>query len=477
MKKIVLSSLVLINLLSYNSFSQEYKYFDLKKLEDVKSKHWSYKSLERIVEDLGIMSPKTNNQFKGDDLAIRYEVAEAFYRAARTMEIASNIDLKLKDIITSIQIADVDNNYKELVNILINEYGLMLVHEGNKFYGNRRITRYELAYELNNYLNLLQRFIQNKDTSILNKAEQFKDLNDDHWASEAVTNIVNKYKLMRGYPDTTFRGDSTLTRYELASVLFKFVDYVDKYFIPIPKYVPFSIKTPAPTPVPTPTPKATPIPTPIPTPVQINRTLLPNNDIRGGLAVKSAYSGVTTNNEIDFISGVNLQYYNWLPKLNDMRFGFNIDANFLGYGNILTKYHNVSNLRRNAGDVYAHWRILGKDYIDETALSIGAGYGLFQWSGTGYSYTGHGPKIKLYLEVPVIPYISILLENSFLISVSQNNAFVEQLKWSNELTLGLNIPATTEFSGIIAYRDTRFSLGKPEIYGDIGGVALLRYRF
>jgi len=234
--------------------------------------------------------------------------------------------------------------------------------------------------------------------------------------------------------------------------------------------------TPTPTPIPTPTPKQTPIPTPIPT-IENKRELLPSNDIRGGLAVKSAYSGASTNNEIDFIYGLNLQYYNWFPKFNETRFGLNIDSNFLGYGNILTQYHKVSNLRRNAVDIQLHWRILGNDYIDELGFSVGAGYGLFQWSGTSYSYTGHGPKIKAYLEIPIIPYISILVENSFLISVAQNNAFLEQLKWSNEATIGLNFPATTQFSGIIAYKDTRFSLGKPEIYGDIGGIALLRYRF
>jgi hypothetical protein len=479
-KKTILFFLLLINF-SYNSYSQEYKYFELKKLKDVSPKHWSYKSLERVVENLGIVSPKTDNQFKGEDLATRYEVAEAFYRAAKTMELVSNLDLKLKDIINTIEITDLDDNYKELVNILINEYGLMLVHEGNKFYGNRKITRYELAYELNNYLNLLQKVVKSKDKGILNKAEQFKDLKYDHWAAESVVNIVNKYQLMKGYPDNTFKGDNTLTRYELASVLFKFVEYVDKYLIPIPKYVPFSIKMPTPKPTPTPLPTFTPSPEPttIPTPIPTRniRNLLPNNDIRLGPAIKSAYSGATTNNEIDFITGLNLQYYNWQLNFSNTRLGFNIDANFLGYGSILTKYHNVSNLKRNTADLYFHWRILGIDYIDETALSLGVGYGLFQWSGTGYSYTGYGPKLKVYLETPIIPYLSILLENSFLISLSENSAFIEQLKWSNELTLGVNFPATTELSGIIAYKDTRFSLGKPEIYGDIGGVALLRYRF
>ncbi|GIW22196.1 MAG: hypothetical protein KatS3mg068_1203 [Candidatus Sericytochromatia bacterium] len=227
-KKNIIYLVLIINLFSFSyiSFSQENKYFDLKKLKDIKLNHWSYKSLQRIVEDLGIMSPKENNLFKGDDLATRYEVAEAFYRAARTMEIASNLDLRLKDIIKSIDIVDLDDKYKDLVNILINEYGLMLVLEGNKFYGKRKITRYELAYELNNYLNLLQRVVKSKDKNPINKAEQFIDLKNDHWASEAVKNIVNKYQLMKGYPDNTFKGDNTLTRYELASVLYKFIEYV-----------------------------------------------------------------------------------------------------------------------------------------------------------------------------------------------------------------------------------------------------------
>ena len=48
----------------------------------------------------------------------------------------------------------------------------------------------------------------------------------------------------------------------------------------------------------------------------------------------------------------------------------------------------------------------------------------------------------------------------------------------NEGFAGVTIPAYTAFSVQLGYRDTRYMLtGKPTIYGDIGGLANLRFRF
>jgi hypothetical protein len=46
----------------------------------------------------------------------------------------------------------------------------------------------------------------------------FRDVPQDHWAYQAVENLRQK-GILRGYPDTNYRGKRTITRYELAAAL------------------------------------------------------------------------------------------------------------------------------------------------------------------------------------------------------------------------------------------------------------------
>ncbi|MGV3524546.1 MAG: S-layer homology domain-containing protein [Candidatus Sericytochromatia bacterium] len=54
------------------------------------------------------------------------------------------------------------------------------------------------------------------------------DLERSHWAAEAIEQLVDKYGVMSGYPDKKFRGQRTLTRFEMAAALFQVMKYVDE---------------------------------------------------------------------------------------------------------------------------------------------------------------------------------------------------------------------------------------------------------
>ncbi len=54
------------------------------------------------------------------------------------------------------------------------------------------------------------------------------DLQRSHWAAQAIRSLVDKYGVMAGYPDKKFRGQRTLTRYEMAAALYNVMKYVDK---------------------------------------------------------------------------------------------------------------------------------------------------------------------------------------------------------------------------------------------------------
>lgn len=48
---------------------------------------------------------------------------------------------------------------------------------------------------------------------------QLSDVQPDDWAYQALVNLTERYDILSGYPDGTFQGNRTLTRYEFAAAL------------------------------------------------------------------------------------------------------------------------------------------------------------------------------------------------------------------------------------------------------------------
>lgn len=57
---------------------------------------------------------------------------------------------------------------------------------------------------------------------------EIKDLSSNHWAYKAIESLVEKYGVMSGYPDKTFKGSKNMTRYELAASLYKVMTKVEE---------------------------------------------------------------------------------------------------------------------------------------------------------------------------------------------------------------------------------------------------------
>ena len=56
---------------------------------------------------------------------------------------------------------------------------------------------------------------------------QFKDVPKDHWAAEAVNKLADA-GVLKGYPDGTFKGEKTVTRYELAAALSSMIQFIQQ---------------------------------------------------------------------------------------------------------------------------------------------------------------------------------------------------------------------------------------------------------
>ncbi|MDB9495311.1 iron uptake porin [Spirulina major CS-329] len=53
----------------------------------------------------------------------------------------------------------------------------------------------------------------------VNNVFELRDVSPNDWAYAALRDLVNRYDCIKGYPDSTFRGDRALSRYEFAAAL------------------------------------------------------------------------------------------------------------------------------------------------------------------------------------------------------------------------------------------------------------------
>ena len=90
----------------------------------------------------------------------------------------------------------------------------------------------ELVTETNHFNQVEENFINEIESNLFLELEldftlmeqvtnvnQLKDVDPKDWAYQALRNLVGNYGCIAGYPDGTFQGNRTLTRYEFAAGL------------------------------------------------------------------------------------------------------------------------------------------------------------------------------------------------------------------------------------------------------------------
>jgi hypothetical protein len=120
---------------------------------------------------------------------------------------------------------------------MVTSYEAISGYPDGKFRGQKTITRAEFAKVLGKTVAYLEK---RAGTSLAGAATgsaevKFKDLPASHWAYPSVVPLVQRYKLLSGYPDGTFRPNKPINRLELSTVLAKTVKLVyGRYNVQLP---------------------------------------------------------------------------------------------------------------------------------------------------------------------------------------------------------------------------------------------------
>lgn len=226
MKKHYLLPLLLSNVLAIatpafaSTASQAFK--------DVPQGHWAEKGIEELSIKRGVMHGFSDLTFRGAQPFTRLQFALLISELIREVEKMTGTSLALNGS-TQAMYQDISvSPEREIVLKLANRYhlyeGISGIHP-TAFRGDQAITRYEVARTFNNLLRLAEQ----KDVVHPKKGieqRHFIDIAASDPNASVVDSISNRYGIMIGFPDSSFRGADQLTRYEFAATAWNTVPMI-----------------------------------------------------------------------------------------------------------------------------------------------------------------------------------------------------------------------------------------------------------
>jgi uncharacterized repeat protein (TIGR02543 family) len=146
---------------------------------------------------------------------------EAVTRAQMAVMLARNLNLLDDSVLPVGEFNDVSESHWAYQAITaLKQEGIML-GSGRSFNPNQSITRAEMAVIVHRIIE--QKCAENKNafkqcTNLDQKTANFTDVSSGYWATEAIS-AIQKFSMMDGFTDGTFRPDSELTRAQAVKIL------------------------------------------------------------------------------------------------------------------------------------------------------------------------------------------------------------------------------------------------------------------
>lgn len=189
---------------------------------DVPGDHWAADAVAEMSIRRVLMKGFTDNTFRGEAAFSRADLAWALEDLVQELELLSKTSWAL-DKPGEQTFTDLLGSESRTGGILklANRYGLWEgvpdVQQG-KFLPDTQVTRAEIATVVRNLLALGESRGAVLPRDPRSPDNPFKDVRESEWAYHAILEDNQRYRVMVGFPDITFRPDGLLNRYQFAAI-------------------------------------------------------------------------------------------------------------------------------------------------------------------------------------------------------------------------------------------------------------------
>ena len=220
----------------------------INKVSDVRPTDWGFQLLQSAIERARFIRLYSDGTFRGNQSATRFEMIDWL---GASLDVVftfwgneCNLRRPNRSFTPSSDIDSTDFYYRSYL-VIGNATGGQLLFRpsgSSELNGNSELTREDAAMMLNRYFFLpIEKTLAQRTSSVdshryasksllsKNKTQlaqmpsssvrQITDLSPNDRYYEDIENAVNRWGVLSAYPDGTFRGKTTVSRYELASLL------------------------------------------------------------------------------------------------------------------------------------------------------------------------------------------------------------------------------------------------------------------
>lgn len=389
-------------------------------IPDTPNVHWAYPAVSTMVYDLHWMSLSPLGSFNGERIADRYEMARALHRLGMYLERTKRLNLDEPNA-DSLHFVDVDPEYTLAVDLVASRWALMEGMPGKsnvRFGGEINLTRYQIAWILNNLITRMEKKGGVVFPRTPSPVEVYTDLPADHWAAPAIHNLTTRHGIIIGYPDSSFRGNEGVSRYELASALYQIWQRLERAEV-----VPVADTNNQ---VETATVKRVKVPLPL-----SNSTV----GLNGG-----GHSGSNVTYGVDYM------YETWPWQIGQFRLGWNGGLGYQGLHGV----QGAAIYQDGTGQLGFNVRFSPDESLEDPAVHFGLGYRLDVWHGFPFVsdplYLSHGLNARLGAYVPIIPGIALFGDTDWNIFPFADTRFDRKLQGLQDFFVGVEMYRETDWA-------------------------------
>jgi hypothetical protein len=188
---------------------------------DVPAGHWAESAVTFVAVDRAFMKGYPDGSFRGDQPFTRLQLALSVSELVRELETISKTSWASKGLGGyAFKDLPADPAARATALRMANEYRLFDGVPGvtsQTLEADKQVTRYEMAKVVHRLLRLGEEKGLVDPTVQRTETHLFSDVPPSAWAYNEVKEVADRYQVMVGFPDATFRGPEELTRYQFAA--------------------------------------------------------------------------------------------------------------------------------------------------------------------------------------------------------------------------------------------------------------------